>query len=98
MLKVPAEERRNCAWFLHETLLSRVTSLQDTEGRPVWRGPNESKPGSLDGYPYHECDILPQAGENLKNAPFAIFMNPKRIQHGNRKGMELKNSTAPPRA
>jgi hypothetical protein len=22
--------------------------------------------------------------------PFAIFMNPKRIQHGNRKGIEIK--------
>jgi len=89
-LKVPPEERRDCAWFLHETLLSRVTSLQDGEGRPIWRGPNDDKPGKLDGYPYHEVDILPQAGENLKNAPFAIFMNPKRIQHGNRKGMEFK--------
>ncbi|MBI9103751.1 MAG: phage major capsid protein [Spirochaetales bacterium] len=89
-LKVPPEERRFCSWFIHETLLSRMTSMQDTDGRPIWRGPNDSKPGSLDGYPYHECDILPQAGENLKSAPFAIFMNPKRIQHGNRKGMELK--------
>jgi hypothetical protein len=24
------------------------------------------------------------------NTPFAIFMNPKRIQHGNRKGIEIK--------
>jgi hypothetical protein len=24
------------------------------------------------------------------NPPFGIFMNPKRIQHGNRKGIEIK--------
>jgi hypothetical protein len=24
------------------------------------------------------------------NEPFAVFMNPKRIQHGNRKGIEIK--------
>ncbi len=90
VLKVPAEERRQCRWFLHESILSRVTSLQDSDGRPVWRGPTDSKPGLLDGYPYTECDILPQGSEIKKSEPFAIFMNPKRIQHGNRKGLELK--------
>lgn len=29
-----------------------------------------------------------QAGETLKNEPFAIFMDPRRIKHGNRKGFE----------
>ena len=90
VLKVPAVERKRCAWFIHETILSRVTSMQDAEGRPIWRGPNDGKPGVLDGYPYFEVDILPQAGETLKNKPFAIFMDPRRIKHGNRKGMELK--------
>jgi HK97 family phage major capsid protein len=90
VLKVPAEERRQCRWFLHESILSRVTSLQDSDGRPVWRGPTDGKPGLLDGYPYQECDIMPQGSEIKKNEPFAIFMNPKRIQHGNRKGLELK--------
>ena len=90
VLKVPAVERKRCAWFIHETILSRVTSMQDAEGRPIWRGPNDGKPGVLDGYPYFEVDILPQAGETIKNKPFAIFMDPRRIKHGNRKGMELK--------
>ena len=90
VLKVPAEERRQCRWFLHESVLSRVTSIQDSDGRPVWRGPSDGKPGLVDGYPYQECDLLPQAGEVKKNEPFAVFMNPKRIQHGNRKGLELK--------
>jgi len=60
---------------------------QDADGRPKWRGPNDGKPGVLDGYPYFEVDILPQAGEILKNKPFAIFMDPRRIKNGNRKGM-----------
>ena len=90
VLKVPAEERRNCTWFLHESVLSRITSLQDTDGRPIWRGPSDAKPGLLDGYPYQECDMMPQGSEIKKSEPFAIFMNPKRIQHGNRKGLELK--------
>jgi hypothetical protein len=34
--------------------------------------------------------MMPQGSEIKKNEPFAIFMNPKRIQHGNRKGLELK--------
>jgi len=90
VLKVKPEERRNCAWFLHESVLSRVTSLRDEEGRPIWRGPTDGQPGRLDGYPYYDVDILPQVSEEVKSNPFAIFMDPKRIQHGNRKGFELK--------
>jgi hypothetical protein len=47
-------------------------------------------PGKLDLYPYHEVSILPQMADIGADTPFAIFMNPKRIQHGNRKGIEIK--------
>jgi hypothetical protein len=47
-------------------------------------------PGKLDLYPYHEVSILPQMADIGAGTPFAIFMNPKRIQHGNRKGIEIK--------
>ena len=45
-------------------------------------------PGKLDLY--HEVSILPQIADIKANQAFAIFMNPKRIQHGNRKGIEIK--------
>jgi hypothetical protein len=41
-------------------------------------------------YPYHEVAILPQIPDIGANKTFAIFMNPKRIQHGDRKGIEIK--------
>jgi len=88
--KVPAEERKDCAWFLHETVLNHLTSIEDDNGRPIWRGPTESMPGRLDLYPYHEVSILPQMADITADTPFAIFMNPQRIQHGNRKGIEIK--------
>jgi hypothetical protein len=47
-------------------------------------------PGRLDLYPYHEVSILPQIADIGKNEIFAIFMNPKRINHGDRKGIEIK--------
>jgi hypothetical protein len=47
-------------------------------------------PGKLDLYPYHEVSILPQLGDSGADTPFAIFMNPRRIQHGDRKGIEIK--------
>jgi hypothetical protein len=50
----------------------------------------EAMPGKLDLYPYHEVSILPQMADIGVDTPFAIFMNPKRIQHGNRKGIEIK--------
>ena len=88
--KVPAEERKDCAWFLNETVLNHIASIEDANGRPIWRGPTEAMPGRLDLYPYHEVSILPQMADIEEDTPFAIFMNPKRIQHGNRRGIELK--------
>ena len=88
--KVPAEERKDCAWFLNETVLNHIANIEDTTGRPIWRRPTEAMPGRLDLYPYHEVSILPQIADIGANEIFAIFMNPKRIQHGNRRGIELK--------
>jgi len=88
--KVPAEERKDCAWFLNETVLNHIANIEDTTGRLIWRRPTEAMPGRLDLYPYHEVSILPQIGDIGEDEIFAIFMNPKRIQHGNRRGIELK--------
>jgi len=88
--KVPAEERKDCAWFLNETVLNHIANIEDTTGRPIWRRPTEAMPGRLDLYPYHEVNILPQITDIGENQIIAIFMNPKRIIHGNRKGIELK--------
>jgi HK97 family phage major capsid protein len=88
--KVSAEERKDCAWFLNETVLNHIANIEDTTGRPIWRRPTEAMPGRLDLYPYHEVSILPQIADIGANEIFAIFMNPKRIQHGNRRGIELK--------
>jgi len=88
--KVPAEERQDCCWFLNETVLNHIANIEDTTGRPIWRRPTEAMPGKLDLYPYHEVSILPQIADVGEDTPFAVFMNPKRIQHGNRRGIELK--------
>jgi len=88
--KIPAEERKDCRWFLNETVLNHIANIEDSEGRPIWRRPTEAMPGKLDLYPYHEVSILPQIADIKAGEAFAIFMNPKRIQHGNRKGIEIK--------
>ena len=41
-------------------------------------------------YPYHEVADLPQISDIGAGEPIAVFFNPKRIQHGNRKGIEIK--------
>jgi HK97 family phage major capsid protein len=92
--KVPAEERKNCSWFLNETVLNHVANIEDSTGRPIWRRPTEAMPGKLDLYPYHEVSIMPQLADIGANTPFAVFMNPKRIQHGNRRGIEIKKFDA----
>jgi HK97 family phage major capsid protein len=88
--KVPAEERKDCSWFLNETVLNHIANIEDADGRPIWRRPTEAMPGKLDLYPYHEVSIMPQLADIGADTPFAIFMNPKRIQHGDRKGIEIK--------
>jgi len=92
--KVPAEERKDCAWFLNETVLNHIANIEDTTGRPIWRRPTDAMPGKLDLYPYHEVNILPQVADIGEDEIFAIFMNPKRIQHGNRRGIEIKKFDA----
>ena len=92
--KVPAEERKDCCWFLNETVLNHIANIEDTTGRPIWRRPTEAMPGRLDLYPYHEVSILPQIADIGEDEPFAVFMNPTRIQHGNRKGIEIKKFDA----
>jgi HK97 family phage major capsid protein len=88
--QVPAEERKDCQWFLNETVLNHIANIEDSEGRPIWRRPTEAMPGKLDLYPYHEVNILPQIADIGDNEIFAAFLNPKRIVHGNRKGIEIK--------
>lgn len=94
VLMVPAEERMDCRWFFHESVLAHVSGIADANGRPIWRGPADGKPGTIDGYAYTESHILPQMGDIGTNSAFAIFMNPKRIIHGNRKGVEIKRFDA----
>ena len=93
-LRVQPEERRDCKWFFHETILNHVANIKDNNGYPVWRKPGDGKPGNVDGYDYYESSLLPQLADVKANAPFAIFMNPKRIIHGNRKGIEIKRFDA----
>jgi HK97 family phage major capsid protein len=88
--KVPAEERKDCCWFLNETVLNHAVNIEDANGNPIWRRPTEGMPGRLDLYPYHEVSILPQLADIEDGTAFAVFMNPKRIQHGDRKGIEIK--------
>jgi HK97 family phage major capsid protein len=92
--KIPAEERKDCCWFLNETVLNHIANIEDSTGRPIWRRPTEAMPGRLDLYPYHEVSILPQISDIEDNELFAVFMNPKRIYHGNRKGIEIKKFDA----
>jgi len=90
VLRVPAEERKNCQWFLHETVVNHVMNLKDANGNPIVRRPMEKMPGVIDLYPYHECHVMPQFSDIEEDTPFAVFMNPQRINHRNRKGIELK--------
>ncbi|MDY4525219.1 MAG: phage major capsid protein [Treponema sp.] len=89
-LKIPAEERKNCMWFMNETVLNYVANIKDDNGNPIWRKPCDAMPGRIDGYEVHESTLLPQLTELGADKPIAIFMNPKKIVHGNRKGIEIK--------
>jgi HK97 family phage major capsid protein len=88
--KVPAEERKNCVWFLHETVLNHIMKLKDANGNPIVRKPGEKMPGVIDLYPYHECQVMPQFSDIKAGEPFAVFINPQRIEHGYRRGIELR--------
>ena len=75
---------------MNETVLNYVANIQDANGNPIWRKPGDNMPGRIDGYEVHESTLLPQLTELAADKPIAIFMNPKKIVHGNRKGIEIK--------
>lgn len=87
---VPSSERVNCKWFLNDTVLNEITNIKDSNGKPLWRQPWEKMPGLIDGYEGITCGVLPQFADLKADTPFAVFMNPERIIHGNRKEIELK--------
>ncbi len=89
-LKISKEERSDCKWFMNETVLNHVVNIKDNNGNPIWRKIGEGMPGKIDGYEVVESSILPQFADIEANSPIAIFMNPKKILHGNRKGIEIK--------
>lgn len=89
-MMIAAEERKYCKWFVNETVLNHITEIEDANGNPIWRKPWEGMPGVIDGYEVVESTQLPQLTELEAKKPFAIFMNPKKIIHGNRKGIEIK--------
>ena len=73
-----------------KTILNHIANVEDTTGRPIWRRPTEAMPGRLDLYTYHEVSIILQLAYIGEDVPFAIFMNPRRIQHGNWNGIKIK--------
>ena len=89
-LQVEPEERKYCKWFLHETFLNHIANIQDDNHNPIWRKPGEGMPGRIDGYDVVESRLMPQLADIETDSVIAIFMNPKRIIHGNRKGIEIK--------
>ena len=76
--------------FLNDTVLNEITNIKDSNGKPLWRQPWEKMPGVIDGYEGIVCSVLPQFTDLKADTPFAVFMNPERIIHGNRKEIELK--------
>lgn len=89
-LKIAKEERIDCKWFMNETVLNHVVNIKDENGNPIWRKPGDNMPGKIDGYEVVESSMLPQFADIEADSPIAIFMNPKKILHGNRKGIEIK--------
>jgi HK97 family phage major capsid protein len=89
-LKIAKEERGECKWFMNETVLNHVVNIKDDNGNPIWRKPGDNMPSKIDGYEVVESSILPQFADIEADSPIALFMNPKKILHGNRKGIEIK--------
>lgn len=67
-----------------------LLNIKDNNGNPIWRKPGDNMPGKIDGYEVVESSILPQFADIEANSLIAIFMNPTKILHGNRKGIEIK--------
>jgi HK97 family phage major capsid protein len=84
-------KRQGAMFIAHPTIWDQMFNAKDGQGEFILRRDNgEGRPPSILGYPYIECDSMPDINTVTAGLPIVVFGNPQRILWGDRLGFEFR--------
>jgi HK97 family phage major capsid protein len=84
-------KRQGACFIAHPTVFDELFNAKDGTGEFILRRDNgEGRPPSILGYPYIECDSMPDINTVVASSPIVVFGNPQRILWGDRVGFEFR--------
>jgi HK97 family phage major capsid protein len=90
-LEIQKEERENQYVILHESVLAAMMRKKNAVGDYMfWSPPSGDKPARLGGYPYIECNQMPDYASLKPGEVFMAMANPRNLWVGEREGMEVR--------
>ena len=90
---LPAIMADGAQFYFHRTILNVLRKLKDTTGNYIWAQPTaDGQPGTIWGYPYTLCDLMPSVTETAAASPFMFFGNLQHYYIGDRQQMTIARS------
>lgn len=81
---------KNGKFYLNRTVLNVLRKLKSTTGQYIFQEPTANAPGSIWGYPYERCQVLPAVSADAVNKKFLVFGDLKYALLGDRKKMTVE--------
>jgi HK97 family phage major capsid protein len=76
---LPEGAQANAKFYAHRSILSRIRTLVDGDGRYIYQNPlNESGSATLAGYPFVSVEVMPKATDVSTGDAFMIFGDLKK--------------------
>lgn len=86
--KLTAAAQRNAAYVMHHSIEGVLERIKDNEGRPIYRFPQDGRPGTLYGAPVFFSEALPTTGDaNQDDTPFMAYGDFSNMLLGTRRNV-----------
>lgn len=80
-------------FYFHRTILNVLRKLKDNDGNYIWAQPTaDGQPGTIWGYPYTLCELMPSVTASGASKPFMFFGNLKHYYIGDRQQLTIARS------
>jgi len=89
----PAALVDGAEFYFHRTILNVLRKLKDKNDNYIWAQPTaDGQPGTLWGYPYNLCELMPSVTASGASKPFIFFGNLKHYYIGDRQQLTVARS------
>jgi len=88
---VPTPSANNGRFYLHRSVLAVLQQIKDGNDNYIWKpGVDGMKSGTIWGYPYELCEVMPGVTDDAADKGFIIFGDLKNTTLGIRLPMQLQ--------